>query len=332
MATAPRALWKGAIAFGLVHVPVALHSAIEDTRPKFKMVAGESGSAVGYKKVDKATGQEVSNEEISKGVDVGAGQYVTLTKEEIAQALPRTMQTIEIEAFVKLADIPPVFFNKPYYTSPQGRGQKVYALLRDVLRRTGRVGIGRVVVSSKQHLAVVIPQGNALLVNLLRWSEEVRDPAALPLPGTASELGITERDLELGEQLVLDLAADWDPSQYHDEFKAKLEQLVEAKRERGEVLQVEPAHEALPSAEVIDLTELLRRSLKASAAGAVSPTEPVLAAAKPARTSARKPLPKDAANDPAAARDRAAAASRADGKSTTAVPVRRTAAKRPKAN
>lgn len=327
MATASsRTLWKGAISFGLVHVPVALHSAVEDTRPKMRMLAQDSGAEVGYKKVDKATGEELAQSEVTKGIAVGTGQYVTLSKEEIREALPKTTQTIEIESFVKLSEIPPVFFNKPYYVSPINKGQKVYALLRDVLQRTGRVGVGKVVVSSKQHLAVVFPHGNALVVNLLRWDDEIRDAGALPLPGSASEMGLTERELKLGEQLVLDLAEDWHPEKFHDEFRAKIEQLVEAKRESGKVLQVEslaPDVVAGPSAEVVDLTELLKRSLKGRTPDLVENEES--AAPPPSRRAAGKSparrAPAHAANDEIERERAAAAESKSPGKARTSVPA-----------
>ena len=320
MATAStRALWKGAISFGLVHIPIALHSATEDIRPKMRMLAQDSGGEVGYKKVDKASGEEIAQEQITKGIEVGTGQYVTVTKEEIREALPKTTQTIEIESFVLLQAIPPIFFNKPYYVSPINRGQKVYALLRDVLQRTGRVGVGKVVVSTKQHLAVVFPHQGALVVNLLRWEGEIRDASALPLPGSASDVGLTERELKMGEQLVLDLADEWHPERFRDEFREKIEQLVEAKRQSGEVRQVETLDEGAtaPSAEVVDLTELLRRSLR----GEVPPAK-----AAPARVSAPKPAArraKVAANDERAHERAAAAAEKAEPKARARATVSR---------
>lgn len=316
--TSTRTLWKGAISFGLVHVPIALHSAVEDTRPKMRMLAEDSGAPVGYKKVDKSTGEEIAQGEITKGIEVGQGQYVTLSKEEIREALPKTTQTIEIEAFVKLQDVPAPFFNKPYYVSPINRGQKVFALLRDVLKRTGRVGLGRIVVSTKQHLAIVLPQGNGMVVSLLRWNDEIRDMDALPLPGAAETVGVTERELQMGEQLVLDLADEWHPERFRDEFKEKVEQLVEAKRKAGAIKQVEmfPGEEvAAPTADVIDLTELLQRSLKARTAAAQEKAAP------PAKEPAAKTRAKErAANDEMA---RVAAAAAPSGKAKTAVPVSR---------
>ncbi|TFY99245.1 Ku protein [Ramlibacter henchirensis] len=308
-----RALWKGSISFGLVFIPIALHSATVEVRPKMKMLDSETGAPVGYKKVDKVTGEAVSQADVVKGVEVDKGQYVTLTKDEIREALPKTTQTIEIESFVKLEEVPTIYFNKPYLTSPTGKAQKVYALLRDVLRRTGRVGVGRIVVSTKQHLALVLPHGDGLVVNLLRWHEEIRDQTGLQLPGDAKEVGLTDRELKMGEQLVLDLADEWHPERFRDEFAEKVQALIEAKRRAGEVKQVAEimGDEAVPaSAEVFDLTELLRRSLKGGAAPAPSRTP----APAPKKAAARSV--KTAANDE---RERAAAAAKTTGKAKATV-------------
>lgn len=305
MATAPaRALWKGAISFGLVHVPVALYSAIQDTRPKMRMLDQASGAPVGYRKVAKDTGETVDKSAVVKGLEVDAGQYVTLTREEIREALPRSTQTIEIEAFVKQSDVPTVFYNKPYLTGPVQRGRKVYALLRDALQRTGRAALGRVVIANKQHLALVAPLGQALVLHLLRWADEIRDPQSIELPGAAADEGVNERELKMGEQLVLELSDDWHPERFRDEFRDKLQELVEAKRRAGDVRQA-PSVESEPaipsSADVIDLTELLRQSLQRA------PTaEPARAAT--AKGGRRASSPRRAANDEAAAQRAAAAA------------------------
>ncbi|MEJ7932229.1 Ku protein [Ramlibacter sp. AN1015] len=322
MATASaRTLWKGAISFGLVHIPVSLHAATQDLRPKMRMLEAGSGAQVGYQKIDKRTGEAIAPSDLVKGMEVAEGQFVTLTKEEIREALPRSTQTIEIEAFVPLQDVPPVFYNKPYYTSPIHRGSKVYALLRDVLRRTGRAGLGRIVVSTRQHLALVVASGDGLVVNLLRWADEVRSMAELPLPGAASDEGVTERELGMGEQLVLELSDDWHPERYRDEFREKLEALVEAKRRAGDITHAPAGATEAPvptgaGAEVIDLTELLRKSLRqapaaAPAAAAPAPRRPAARAPAPAASTRSRSAARKAANDDeAAAAQRAAAAAK----------------------
>lgn len=327
MATSnPRALWKGAISFGLVHVPVVLYSAIQDTRPKMRMLDQASGAPVGYQKVAKDTGETVEKSEIVKGMEVDSGQFVTLTKEEIKEALPRSTQTIEIESFVKLDEVPTVFYNKPYFTGPGPRGEKVYALLREVLRRTGRAALGRVVIANKQHLALVVPMGSGLVLNLLRWVDEIRDAGALELPD-ADTTGLTDKELRMGEQLVLELADDWHPERFRDEFREKLEALVEAKRKAGDILQspvVETEKQPQSSADVIDLTELLRQSLKKKPAASPEPSAEPSQPASPARTPARKSAARStgatrkAANDEAA-EQRAAAAAKPTGTARSAV-------------
>lgn len=294
-----RTLWKGAISFGLVHIPIALHSATEDTRAKMRMIDKETGAPVGYRKFDKSTGAELQQSDIVKGVEVDKGQYVTLTREEIQEALPKTTGTIAIEAFVKRDEIPLAYFNKPYYISPAARGGKPYALLREVLRQTGRVGLGKVVISTKQHLALIAPQGNLLTLELLRWAEEIRDTAGLPIPGDAKAEGISERELKMGESLVLDLDEPWSPEKYRDEFREKLEALTEAKRKAGEVTTLAGvvADEIVPQggADIVDLTELLRRSLRGKAAAEPASEEETPAGKRRAANDEPAPLKKAAA-------------------------------------
>src|SRR6476620_1201198 len=160
-----RTLWKGAISFGLVHIPITLHSATAENRMKFNLLDKRTMNPVGNQQVNKATGEAMTKEEVVKGFEYEKDQYVVLTPDEIKAALPKSTQTIDIEAFVDREQIPTVFFNKPYYVSPAGKGgQKPFALLRETLERTGKVGIARVVISTKQHLAALFPRGNGLVL------------------------------------------------------------------------------------------------------------------------------------------------------------------------
>lgn len=304
-----RTTWKGAISFGLVHIPIALHSATVESRPKFNLLDQESGSKIGYQQVSKSTGQAVDQSQMVKGVQVGEGQYVALTREEIRQALPRATQLIEIEAFVPGSAIDPMYFNKPYHVAPAARGQKAYNLLRDTLKKTEMVGIARVVISTKQHMAALRPMGKGLVLNLLRWADEIREQPAFP----EAETPPTAKEVQMAEMLVNDMAAAWSPDMWHDDFKAALEQLVDLKAKKGDIMQVKvPGQEIAPTgAEVIDLTDLLKRSLGRSSA------EPVKSG-KVAKTA------KPAAND---AQRRAAAAAKAPTKSRASVtPLRKKSA------
>jgi len=288
--TAPastRAVWKGAISFGLVHIPIVLYSATAETRPKFNLIDPSTMSPVGNKQVSKTTGEAVQREDLVKGVQVDEGQYVVLTKDEIRTALPKSTQTIEIESFVDAHDIPAAFFNKPYHVAPGARGQKPFALLRETLQRTGKAGIARVVISTKQHLAALMPSDKGLVLNLLRWADEVREAPSSVAEGEAA--APNERELKMAEQLVNDMADAWSPDLFHDEFKEKLNELVQAKARAGDTatLQPLPGEEVRSSADVIDLTELLKRSLQAKPAAAAK-ASPRRAAANDEEAAPRK--------------------------------------------
>lgn len=282
--TSTRALWKGAITFGLVHIPIGLYSATSESEINFDWLDRRSLDPVGYKRVNKRTGREIAQDDIVKGVEYRKGEYVVLTPGEIGQAYPRTTQTIEIETFVDMDEVPFVYLEKPYYTAPVNKSEKVYALLREALRETGKAGIARVVIHGKQHLAVVMPCGPALVLNLLRWGAEIRswDDLGLPPQGEKAA-GIKAAELKMAKQLVAGMSSHWKAGEFRDSFHDAIMKLVEAKAKAGKTATVEPMEEAPAperGAEVIDLTELLRRSL---------PGGRTAAAPKAARASAAKP-------------------------------------------
>jgi DNA end-binding protein Ku len=285
-----RALWKGAITFGLVHIPIGLYSATEETDVNFDWLDRRTMDPVGYKRVNKRTGKEIGKEDVVKGVEYEKGHYVVLSPDEIAEAYPRTTQTIEIEAFVDVDEVPFIYLEKPYYTAPIMKGEKVYALLREALRETGKAGLARVVIHSKQHLAVVLPCGPAVVLNLLRWGGEIRswDDLQLPPQGKA---GIKDTELKMAKSLIGEMSGHWDATELRDNFHDAVMKLVAAKAKAGESATVEPLEEApqAQGADVIDLTELLRRSLKgnqsASAATAAPAHKPAPANKAPAKAS-----------------------------------------------
>ena len=261
-----RSLWKGAISFGLVHIPVALHSATSEQGVNFDWLDKRTMDPVGYKRINKRTGKEVDKDNIVKGVEYEDGQYVVLSQEEIASAYPKTTQTIGIETFVSATDIPLIYLERPYYVVPINKGEKVYALLREALLRTKRVGIARVVIQTKQHLAALVPSGPALILNLLRWGDEIRSWKNLSFPAEGIEgPGISDKELKMAEQLVTEMSSKWDPDEFRDSFKDEIMKLVEQKAEKGEiqtVAQPEEAEAVRTGAQILDLTELLQRSLK----------------------------------------------------------------------
>ena len=265
---ASRALWKGAISFGLVHIPVSLHSATTESGLDFDWLDKRSMDPVGYRRINKKTGKEITSENIVKGIEYEDGQYVVLSPEEIAGAYPKTTQTIEIESFVPNTDIPFVYLERPYYIAPINKGKKVYALLRDTLLKTQRVGVARVVIQTKQHLAVLVPSGPGLILNLLRWGTDIRTWEDLDLPPEgAKAAGLSEKELSMAEQLVDDMTDKWKPEQFSDSFKDEIMALVKQKVKEGRVETVEQPEqpgepEARSGARIIDLTELLQRSLR----------------------------------------------------------------------
>lgn len=297
---ASRALWKGAISFGLVHIPVSLHSATTDSGVDFDWLDKRSMDPVGYKRINKKTGKEITKENIVRGVQYEDGQYVVLSDDEISAAFPKTTQTIEIESFVANTDIPFVYLERPYYIAPINKGKKVYALLRDTLLKTERVGIARVVIQTKQHLAVLVPSGPGLILNLLRWGTEIRNWSELDLPPEgAKAAGLSEKELSMARQLVDDMTDTWKPEQFKDSFTDAIMALVQQKVKQGKVETVEPSEVSAESsggagAKIIDLTELLQRSLRnkggsASKTSEKAPTKPT------SRAQARKPAAKTTA-------------------------------------
>lgn len=262
---ATRTIWKGAISFGLVHIPVGLHTATTDSGVDFDWLDKRTMDPVGYKRINKRTGKEIDRENIVKGVAYQEGEYVVLSPDEIAEAYPRTTQTIEIQRFVDAADVSFVYLERPYYVEPINRGHKVYALLRDTLAKTGKIGIAKVVIQTKQHLAALIPSGDALVLNLMRWGEEVKSMKGLDLPAVgAKNMSPSASELKMAKMLVEDMSGPWDPEEFRDEFRETVMQLVEAKARAGKTETVITPQEDKPAYadNVIDLTELLQRSLK----------------------------------------------------------------------
>lgn len=259
----PRAIWKGAISFGLVHIPVSLVSATSSQGVDFDWLDKRSMDPVGYKRINKTTGKEVTKENIVKGVAFEKGRYVVLSEDEIRSAHPKSTQTIEIIAFVASDQIPLQNIDTPYFLAPDKRGGKVYALLREALKKTGKVALANVVLHTKQHLAALMPLESALVLVMLRWPAEVRSLDELELGSDVTKPTLAKGELDMAKRLVEDMSADWQPDEYRDSFQDKIRALVAKKAKAGKIEDVETAEggEERKSADVIDLTELLKRSL-----------------------------------------------------------------------
>ena len=293
-----RVLWKGAISFGLVHIPIALHSATTEQGLNFDWLDKRSMDPVGYKRINKKTGKEIDQDNIVKGIEYEDGQYVILSQEEIAAAYPKSTQTIEIESFVDAGDIPFLYLERPYYVAPINKGAKVYALLREVLLKTGKVGIAKVVIQTKQHLAVLMPCGPALVLDLLRWGDEVRDWDELDLPAEGTKAaGLTDKEIKMGEQLVQDMSSKWNPDEFTDSFKKQILKLVEEKIKVGQTESVAPIEEVEPAelgARIYDLAEMLQRSLN-NLGKAAKPATPITAQKAATKSKSATPTPKKTA-------------------------------------
>jgi DNA end-binding protein Ku len=287
----PRALWKGAISFGLVHVPVSLYPASQSEGLSFDMIDKRDFAPVGYKRYNKRTGEEISRENIVKGYEYEKGEYVIITDEDFKQANVEATQTVDIVAFVDAATVAPYFYDAPYYLEPGKRGEKGYTLLREVLRRTGRIGIANVVIRSRQHLAAVIPFGRVLVLNTLRWANEIRSMDELSLPD-AGQSGLSEKELAMAERLLEDMTDEWKPEQYKDTYRDDLMARIQQRIEAGEthVITRETADTGEPKrgAEVIDLVSMLRQSLERKGRAANDEGGDQAAEARPKRAAARK--------------------------------------------
>lgn len=310
MATGSRTLWKGAITFGLVHIPVGLHTASVEQGIDFDWLDKRSMDPVGYKRINKKTGKEIDKENIVKGFQYEDGHYVIISPEEIETAYPRTTQTIEIQMFVDASEVPFVYLERPYYVAPINKGHKVYTLLRETLVKTGKIGIAKVVIATKQHLAALVPSGPVLVLNLMRWGDDVKALEGLDLPPEGARAPkIAPAEMKMAQQLVQDMTGKWKPEDFKDEFKHAVMKLVDKKVKAGKTETVLQPEEEAPEhgAEIIDLTELLQRSLKGgakkSSVGAAAASKK---SAKPAAKKA-KPAAKAAAKKTAGPKERKAA-------------------------
>jgi DNA end-binding protein Ku len=267
----PRPLWNGAISFGLVNVPVSVFSAATHEGVSFDWLDKRDMAPVGYKRVNKKTGKEVPKEQIAKGLEYADGQYVVLSDAEIKAANSKATQTIDIVAFVDAECISPLYFDTPYYLAPGKRGEKVYALLRETLRKEKKVGIAYVVLQTKQHLAALMVLDNHLTMMTLRWASEIRDTKGIDAPpASLKSAGVRDNELKMATQLVKDMSEKWVPGQYHDKFHDDIMALVKKKVAAGKgkvVVEPDAGVEEKPS-NVIDLMALLQESLSKKAGGA----------------------------------------------------------------
>ena len=254
----PRALWKGAIAFGLVNIPVELHTAVRDSRPRFRLLHAEDKSPIKFERVCAREGKPVAWEELVKGYEYEKGRFVILTKEDFQHAALEKSRTVDIRSFVKGEDIDDRFFETSYYLTPGKGGERAYALLREAIRDTKLVGIATIVLREAQHLAALEVKGEAMVLTMMRYAEELVANDTFNFPTSKD---VRKPELEMARTLVENLEDKWDPSQYTDEYRANLMRIIKA-RMKGKEAHLEMPDEP-QQAEVVDLMERLRQSLQA---------------------------------------------------------------------
>lgn len=260
-----RALWKGAISFGLVHIPVELYPAVQQQDLDLTMLDRRDFSPIGFKRYNKHTGKDVSWDNIVKGLEYEENEYVVLTEEDLRRANVEATQTIDIQAFVDAADVPLTYYEQPYYLAPARGGAKVYALLRETLRKSGKIAIATVVIRTRQHLCALLCSDDQIVLDTLRYPNELRSSEELKLPPVSPKAaGISDKELQMALSLVEGMSEKWNPAQYHDTYRDDVMALVRKKVKAGESKTITAAADEERTAapgKVVDLVALLQNSL-----------------------------------------------------------------------
>lgn len=293
----PRAIWKGAISFGLVHIPVELYPSHNAPGIDLDMLDRRDFSPVGYKRYNKTTGKEIRTEDIVKGYQYEKGEYVVLTDAEIRQANKEATQTIDIQAFVYVSEISPLYFEQPYYLKPTKGGEKVYALLRETLKTAERIGIAQIVMRTKQHLAALMVVDQVIVLNMLRYAEDIRPAEALGLPEeSASKVRVSDKEIKMAHALVEDMTEPWNPEQFRDRFREDILALVKKKIRNKQTHAVMEPENDIPadtsSSNIVDLMALLKESIGRRIKPEKKPSEK--AADKKAEQHEQQPAPRKA--------------------------------------
>jgi DNA end-binding protein Ku len=258
-----RAIWKGSISFGLVNIPIALYPATRREELKFRLLRKNDLSPVNYKRVAEKDGREVPWDQIVKGYEYEKGKYVVLKDEDFQRVDLEATQTVDIQDFVEQDEIDPIFFYKPYYLEPQKGGDKAYALLRDALKDTNKVGIAKVVIKTRQYLAGVKPEDGVLVLELMHFADELADPGKLHVP-KKTEVG--KREMNMAKSLIDSMSSKWNPEKYKDDYREALMEVIEEKVEAGGKEIEEKPKKAPKPTKVIDLVSVLQRSLEETGA------------------------------------------------------------------
>jgi DNA end-binding protein Ku len=259
-----RPIWTGSLSFGLLNVPVSLMSGERRTDLSFRMLDSRDKKPIRFERVNAETGEEVPWKDIVKAFEYDKGSYVVIDKEDIAAAAPETHESVDVEAFVDASSINLRFFEKPYVLVPGKKAEKGYVLLRETLRKTGKVGIARVVIRTREYICAVMPDGPALVLILLRYPQELVPLEEYSLPeGKASDYRVAPKELEMAEQLINSMTSEWKPEAYHNEFRERLAEIIKKRiRSSGATTKFEePEHREDAATNVVDFMSLLQQSL-----------------------------------------------------------------------
>src|ERR671923_303547 len=259
-----RAIWKGSISFGLVNIPIALYAATRREELKFRLLRKTDLSPVNYKRVAEKDGREVPWDQIVKGYEYEKGKYVVLKNEDFQRVDVEATQTVDIQDFVKQEEVDPVFFYKPYYLEPQKGGDKAYALLRDALKDSGKVGIAKVVIKTRQYLAGVKPEDGALVLELMHFADELADTSKLHVP---KKIEVGKREIYMATALIDSMSSKWNPEKYKDDYREALMEVIEEKVEAGGKEIEEKPKKAPKPTKIIDLVSVLQKSLEKTGGG-----------------------------------------------------------------
>jgi DNA end-binding protein Ku len=264
--TSSRPIWKGAITFGLVSIPVGLYPAEERQQLSFRMLDRHDFSPIRYERVNAATGKSVDWDDIVKGYEYKKDEFVVLSDEDLRRANPEATQTIDLIHFVDASEINPVYYEKPYYIAPLKNGEKGYALLREVMARAGKTGVAKLVLRSHEYLAAILANGPVLVLNLLRFAHDLRPAEKLDVPEhDLKRLKITQKEIEMANQLIDSMQERWKPEEYREEYRDDVLKMIEQKINSGKTKTIEePARQSRSpqKSKVVDITELLKRSVE----------------------------------------------------------------------
>lgn len=262
-----RAVWKGHVSFGLVNVPVNLFPAEQRADLQLHLIDSRDHARVRYERVNEETGEEVPWDSVVRGFEYSDGNYIVLSDEELKRAAPEATKSVEIQSFVNAGDIDPIYFDTPYYLEAGKGGEKGYVLLREAMKESGKVGIAKVVIRTRQYIAALSPRGDVLMLDLLRYPQEIRSTKELNVPaGSAKSHGVSAQELKIARTLIDAMAADWKPSEYHDTYREQLMKWIEKKAATGNSRQAaaDTEEKEEPATGPINFMEVLKKSLQKS--------------------------------------------------------------------